>query len=411
MGASMLCAPSSPCNSTKSTYFLVKNAEMPVTFCGPYLANESRMDRKPWNPDWSTAIEKVTSLVESLFACRVKFQTVETFLDLAKNSTRGAGPRFHSQDLVFLESTLFEAPALIRGSRPGLFAFPLRVRRAGAATHDVSLVGVATIEGLAASDDERLQMLGEFLHMAVESRINAFERLLDIEQRERALLAQAEVRESSKVVRLFPRKTDEPLESSESFQLRSYENELQLADPILIIGRTASGKTAKPLPYNRIALEIFNRTSLWFFVNISDLSEDAFQSAQSFRDLGRMCIFIPDLAIVSIEKQLRLAEVFGRPEGGGAVSALTDAPRIISVVHDDPAILVANGTVLPHLLALLISYEVDPTFVNNGSVSARDVQEIVQKIVSPGSVKTKSSNLIPILGRWRQDDGSNPTFH
>ena len=378
------------------------------------------MDRTPWNPDWSAAIARVTSLVESVFACRVKFQTVDAFLNLSNSKTN---PAFNSQDLVFLESTLFETPTLIRGTRPGLFAFPLRVRRARAPVTDVSLVGIATIEGLAASDDERLRSLGEFLHMAVESRLNAFERLLDIEQRERKLLDEVDIHESSKVIRLFPRKIAELNEpESPPFQLRSYENEQCIEEPILIIARGDNSQSAKALPYNRIALEVFNRTSLWFFVNISDLSEDAFQSAQSFRGLGRMCIFVPDLAAVSIEKQLRLAEVFGRPAdespdgsvdgtGDGSNDAIADAPRLITVVHDDPATLVANGTLLPHLLALLTPYELDPAIVSSGVITPRALSEIVQKIFSPGGPDTKASNLIPLLGRWRLDDGSNPTFH
>ncbi len=376
------------------------------------------MDRTPWNPDWSAAIERVTSLVESIFACRVKFQTLETFLDRSKQKTNlSLGPVFQEQDLVFLESTLFEPPEMIRGLNPGSFAFPLRVRRAGAGPTDVSLVGVAIIEGLAASDDDRLQMLGEFLHMSVESRLNAFERLLDVEQRERTQLERStntlsDVRDESKIIHLFPRKAAEAVEVADPYLLHSYTDELLLQKPILIIARGDSEAASKSLPYNRIALEIFNRTSLWFFVNISDLSEDAFQSAQSFRDLGRMCVFVPDLAALSIEKQLRLAEVFGEAADG-------DAPRLITVVHDNPTTLVGNGTLLPHLLALLMPYELESNVVTSGDLSPRSLRTIVQNIEAglkiPSVVnrdpETKASNLIHLLGRWRQDEGSNPTFH
>lgn len=365
------------------------------------------MDRTPWNPDWTAAIERVTSLVESIFACRVKFQTVDSFLDRSNDIT----PDFHAQDLLFLESTLFEPPELIRGLKPGVFAFPLRVRRAGAKPTDVSLVGVATIEGLAASDDERVRMLGEFLHMSVELRINAFERLLDIEQRERAVLETTTAENASKVIPLFPRKTAETETQPDPYLLHAYTDELLLQKPILIVARGDSASASKTLPYNRIALEIFNRTSLWFFVNIADLSEEAFVSAQAFRDLGRMCIFVPDLAAISIEKQLRLAEVFGDGCDG-------DAPRMISIVHEDPAKLVGQGTLLAHLLALLMPYQLDAAAVTSGDLSPRALRTIVQDIevnlklpsVYNRDPETKGSNLIHILGRWRQDEGS-PTFH
>jgi hypothetical protein len=365
-----------------------------------------RMDRTPWNPDWAQAIERVTKLIESLFACRVQFQTVESFLDIESKALA----LFHKQDLVFLESTLFEPPTMIRGNQPGAFAFPLRVRRSGAPASDVSLVGMATIEGLAASDDERLQQLGEFLQMAVEARLDAFERLLDIERREMQILIDADIRESSKIVQLFPRgfaPTEDDKE--EPFRLRNYSDELNLTKPLLLVGSSQS--TAAGFPFGRVALELFNRTSLWFFVNIADLSEDAFASAQAFRDLGRMCIYIPDLARLPIERQIRLAEVFGSAEQDA------DSPRLIIAIHEAAPLLVRDGLVLPHLLAMLTSIEFNEASLEKGT-SSRGVRTVVQQIETqlkgPASLlvpATKASNLIPLLGRWRQDDNSNPTFH
>lgn len=360
------------------------------------------MDRTPWNPNWATAVERVKSLVESLFSCRVKFQTLDTFLDRSGNEPK----LFMEQDLVFLESSLFEPPRMIRGGAPGAFAFPLRVRRAGAHSSDVSLVGVATIEGLAASSDDRLEQIVEFLQMAVESRLDAFERLLDIEQQERRFLDERVSRESSKVVRLFPHAPEE----APAFVLENREDGFDITKPVVLLGSEAT--KINGFPFSRIALDLFNRTSLWFFVNISDLSEDAFASAQAFRDLGRMCIYVPDLAELSIEKQLRIAEVFG--EGSGP-----DGPRLVSVIHEKPAVLIGSGAILPHLLALMTPVRLDPALLEAAEPSSHTIQKVVQQIeaqlvdptLNPESVPTKASNLIPLHGRWRQDDGSNPTFH
>jgi len=97
------------------------------------------MNRTTWNPEWSAAIERITTLVEAMFACRAKFRTLDSFLEPLNRSA------YLEQDLVFLESTLFEVPEMIRSVVPGQFAFPLRVRRAGAEPKGVSLVGVAII--------------------------------------------------------------------------------------------------------------------------------------------------------------------------------------------------------------------------------------------------------------------------
>lgn len=364
------------------------------------------MDRTPWNPNWATAIERVKSLVESLFSCRVKFQTLETFLDRSGNEPK----LFMEQDLVFLESSIFEPPRMIRGTAPGAFAFPLRVRRAGARSNDVSLVGVATIEGLAASSDDRLEQIVEFLQMAVESRLDAFERLLDVEQQELRFLDEKVARESSKVVRLFPHAPEE----APAFVLENRDDAFDISKPVVLLG---SEKTKhNGFPFSRIALDLFNRTSLWFFVNVSDLSEDAFSSAQAFRELGRMCIYIPDLAELSIEKQLRIAEVFGE---ANSTTLGPDGPRLVSVIHEKPATLIGNGAILPHLLALMTPVRLEPSLLETAEPSSHTIRKIVQQIevqlvdptLNPESVATKASNLIPLHGRWRQDDGSNPTFH
>jgi hypothetical protein len=124
-----------------------------------------------------------------------------------------------------------------------------------------------------------------------------------------------------------------------------------------------------------------------------------------------MCIYIDDLAKLPIEKQIRLAEVFGASEQD------VDAPRLIMAIHDSPARLVRDGLVLPHLLAMLTSIEFNEATLSKAT-STRAVRAMVQQIEgqlkSPGSLltpPTKASNLIPLMGRWRQDDNPNPTFH
>ncbi|MBK7889756.1 MAG: hypothetical protein IPJ84_02580 [Bdellovibrionales bacterium] len=160
------------------------------------------MDRTPWNEEWSESVARVGKLISSLFACQVRFQSVEAFLEQARTEEL-----YLEQDLVFFHSRLFTPPDHLRSKRQGTIAFPLRVRRHGASANstDVSLVGVATIERLAATDDQRLTEVGEFLKLAVEAKLDAFERLLVIEQREAELVKEQADRENSKVIQLFPR--------------------------------------------------------------------------------------------------------------------------------------------------------------------------------------------------------------
>lgn len=363
----------------------------------------SFMDRTPdtseWKPEWSRSVDRVASLVESVFSCRVRFQTLETFLNRTTSD-------FLDQDLIFLESTLFEPPAVLRGTRSGLFAFSLRVRRQGASPTDVSLVGMAIIEGLAAGDDARLEQLGEFLQLAVESKLEAFERLLDLEQQEERLKSESEQRTSSKIIQLFPRENL----GKEPFHLRNYDDGLNIQKPLLLVAPATEAD--RPFAFNRLALELFNRTSLWFFVNLADLGEDVFQSAQAFQDLGRMCIFVPNLAEVSIEKQLRLAEVFGPGSMRGSAAGnpagnSKDTPRLIAGLTDFPIKLIQQGVLLPHLVEQMTTVDID--LGSDIRQALRKVESTLNGGMNPLSPTSKKSNLIPLLNRWKQDDST--TFH
>lgn len=382
------------------------------------------MNRTTWNPEWSAAIERITTLVEAMFACRAKFRALDSFLEPLNRSA------YLEQDLVFLDSTLFEVPEMIRAVVPGQFAFPLRVRRAGAGPKDVTLVGVATIEGLAASDDTRLKQIAEFLHLAVESRLDAFERLLDIEQREQQLLLEQEMRESKKVVRLFPRdlgprdlglrKSDHDYsqETVSSFNLPASEASLEITKPLLLVNDHLARKSSNLIKVmqEKIAIEIFNKSGHWFFVGLNDLSDESFRTAHSFRELGRMIVFISNLAEVSIEKQLRLAEVFAATKGE------LDAPSVIAFVDEDPKALIARGTVLPHLLDAMAMIHVPAALALSTSSGApiaghRTFGVLLREITAtlrgrPASREGfEGASIIPLNGRWQHDDSPNPTFH
>lgn len=373
------------------------------------------MNRTPWNPDWSAAIARITTLVEAMFSCRAKFSSVESFLEPESRAD------FADQDLAFLETVRFEPPTLIRSHRVGKFAFPLRVRRSGASASDVSLVGVATIDGLAAMDDERLKQIVEFLHLAVETRLDAFERLLDIEQRELQMQVEQESRESSKVISLFPRsvsdRTDqqsELLDDVTAFQLPMTEQGLELSKPLLLLNDKMVRGSKSGL--EKIAIEIFNRSSHWFFVNIRDLAEESFRNAAAFRELGKMCVFISNLSELSTERQLRLAEVFS------AVQGESDSPSFIAFIDEDPKVLVARGLILPHLLDLMAMIHVPAALaLSAGSNSAivghralgammREISATLMGANAPAARPT-TGTVIPLMGRWNQDDSPNPTFH
>lgn len=373
------------------------------------------MLRSPWNPEWQTAVQKVSRLIESLFHCKVRISTVESFLEHVADAT-GA---YAEQDLAFINSKFFAPPSVIRSNRTGLFAFPLRVRRASTARdpNTFSLVGMTEVFGLAASDDQRLEQIAEFLQLAVEARLDAFERLLEIEQHAEATRLAAAIEEtisgSPKIVPLF--RLSEKLASLEqqagdpdTIELTAFSEQMSLDRAVLLIAKSpAPSEPSKAC--ERIALEIFNRTSLWFFVNIADLQAGALDSFESFRDLGRLCLYIPDLAALSTERQLRLAEFLARSANDRDSGMSADYPRVVAAVSEEPARLVGRGVLLPHLPALF-----DAVAVTSQSTPTAIASELERQTAKAGGLPShdgQRGTLIPLLQYFRRDDNTPPTIH
>lgn len=356
------------------------------------------MDRTPWNEEWSESVARVGKLISSLFACEVRFQSVEAFLEQARTEEL-----YLEQDLVFFHSRLFTPPDHLRSKQPGTIAFPLRVRRHGANSTDVSLVGVATIERLAATDDQRLTEVGEFLKLAVEAKLDAFERLLVIEQREAELVKEQTERESSKVIQLFPRVLQNltlPAVTAPVHTVPDSEsNSGVLERPLLLQTLPQASSEDSPVAVDRVAVDLFNKTDLWFFVNIEDLHSDAFVSVQSIKELGRMCIFIRDLAVLSTDRQIRIAEAFNH-EAMGA-----DGPRLIAATNESLSELVASGRVLEHFARIFRTVEI------KAGPSAGSVPSVVSFIVDSIEGKSPRSKLIPLWGHRPPNDDRPPTFH
>lgn len=143
-----------------------------------------------------------------------------------------------------------------------------------------------------------------------------------------------------------------------------------LKDGLLILG-----DNCQEVPFGRLGLEIFNQTSLWFFVNINDLSQEAFLSANSFNELGRMCIFIPDLSLVSLEKQKVIFEsllLFGE-----------DSPKIIAVVHSPLTQLLQQGLVISSLVNQLKKVSIDTHHLkSDDGISIKEIAIQISQQVS-----------------------------
>lgn len=331
---------------------------------------------------------------------------------------------FCSQDLAFLESLQFELPKFVRATKPGKFAFPLNTQR--------GLVGIATVEGLAASDDLRLQQLLEFIVLAVETRIDAFERLLELEQLEKNTPQSGNPSAlSSNIVSLFEYERGDSFlnnytEETPSIELPLSHSTMELEQPILLLNSHFNyGKTEKDFGKRKIALEIFQQSTHWFFVDINDLADETFQLPEKIKELGKMCIYIPNLAELSSEKQIRLAEAMTRIKEL-RISGINDLPGFIGFIDDIPQSLIERRLVAPHLLDLMMIIQIPLSLAMSISsglriMGERGMRALLQEInetqcaldqpAKQSNQNSSVSNVIPINGKWRPDNSPNPTFH
>ncbi|HRK06195.1 MAG TPA: hypothetical protein PLZ57_00380 [Pseudobdellovibrionaceae bacterium] len=369
------------------------------------------MDRTPWSPDNSDLIVRVTRLTERLFACRLSLMSLEQF------QVHAAEQGYHAQDLIFLSAQNFDAPRFIRSSVTGRVAFPLVPGGLNPNLNDQSLVAsplthfptlptvyaVAQIDGLAASDDQRLALISDFLHFATESHREALRQTFSFESSSPTLKYD---QSPSKVIRLFPRleeranwfAVDEP-----RTDLPTLENKLGLDRPILFV-------CPPRFPVERAAVELFNRSRLWFFVSLGDLQTDALQSARSLRELGRMCIFVPDIGRLSLDQQRVFIEALSDPSD--------DGPRLIAGAPREVSELIESGALLAELADLCLQVEVNPTIRALGPDHGPVIRSLINSIEAAEVRRTQGSEsedleggrLIRLFKSFDTDE-DNPTLH
>lgn len=381
-----------------------------------------------FNPEWLRSTERVVRLIESIFHCKVEFSSLSRFLDELATGL------FHSDQLAFLESTHLTATRFVRGIEPGVCAIPLRVR--SELNRAPLIVGMALVSGLAAHSDERVEQLAEFLQLAIEARIDAFERLLDIErfeaqinqQKQRsALFADREVLGTGQTDEELTLTSEDPsLQNVISFiPLREMASDLRRRDASentfgelgveleegeelginenrfdLDLGASPANGIAihRPLllfsrdprfPVHKVALEIFDKSNLWNFVNINDLDPDTLASPGAFEAMGPTCIFVPDITLLKPEQQIRLAEIY--------LSERSDLPGLIIGAQQDPNDLLTRGEVLQHFLSAISVVDLCPRNVDFDAPIRYRMRVAVERVEA--QIRFDAPDLTAQLGR------------
>ena len=229
--------------------------------------------------------------------------------------------------------------AACRNGRPGLpqyveslqansFGFPIN--------HDGQFAGFVVVHGMAEARPKKLILLAELVSMVLEYGLkqeDRRERLRLIE--ERLFLMDESTKSNSNIIPLRPARFERVLEVTEM----DFETEVP-ASPLITMPLLLQVDPTFPL--HRVALEIHNMSRRWAFLSLTDLPSDILTSKENLVQLGGITLFIPDLAKLTTEQQIRLAEYL-------AMKPSDDAPQVVAGVTEDVQQLELAGRLMAHL--------------------------------------------------------------
>jgi hypothetical protein len=139
------------------------------------------------------------------------------------------------------------------------------------------------------------------------------------------------------------------------------------------------------------------------------LPAEIFNSRESLEELGGLTLFIRDVATLTTNQQLKLAEYLGR-------AASDETPHIIAGATESVEDLLHNGRILPYLSRL---FTVSTLNTSSNKTAAQITTELVeaslQQIVSNTRTETVEShqvgeNFIPFNAQYFNPDDQS-TVH
>jgi hypothetical protein len=228
-------------------------------------------------------------------------------------------------------------------------------------------MGLAIVFGFKDARPQRLMLLAELMAMVLDYGVRAgdrAEKLRVIEER------MAQFDDSSNVIPLRPARYERVLQVTESIveQPDSLTSPL-LTSPLLLV-------TTAQFPLNRIAVEIHQLSGRWAFVSVNDLPADVFGSRESIEQLGGLTLFIRDIAALTTNQQLKLAEYLAR-------ASSEETPHVIAGANESVEDLLHHGRILPYLSRLFTVSVLDTASNKSAAqITTELVNASLQQLVS-----------------------------
>jgi hypothetical protein len=330
---------------------------------------------------------RMNRILEGLMGCQVEFLPAHALTN----------EQWDESDLELLRGERALFPRYVRSLGGSAFGFPINLHGAFA--------GLAVVRDLKPARPRKLLLLAELLTSLLEHGLRQEERrdqLRLIEERLHLL------EESSNVIPFRTMRLGRDLQSV-NLQAIDFESPAE-SEPSPIASTPLLIQTKAGFPLHRIAVEIHHLSRRWAFVSSHDLPQDVFSSREGLEQLGSITLFIPDIAQLSTEQQLRVAEYL-------SVAPTIEMPHLIFGSLSPTDELIASGRLLPHLAALLCCSHLEwtersPEQMTSDLIKASIHHLLAQTQANPDGHGVSVAPVVPVhFQHLAQLDPDQPTFH
>jgi hypothetical protein len=332
-------------------------------------------------------LPKMNRILDGLMGCRLEFQPVDE-LD---------SDQWKSGDLKILRESRCgqpDWPRFLEGDSGRAFGFPINLKG--------NFAGLAVVKGWKGDRAQQLLLLAELLTLVLEQAAQQEDRRDRLRLIEERLLL---IEEHSNVIPLRPARFGRVLQLTQDQVTRHQEMEIQepkrqsplTSMPILI-------ETKAGFPLHRLAVEIHQMSDRWALVGLEDLPPEVLDSRERLKELGSITLFIRDLAQLTPEQQIKLAEYL-------STKPADDMPHVIAGLSTQEAEDENQPPrVMPHLMSLFCVSNLQWTEKTPEQVTSEFVSASLQHLLDRTRESvTHGEHFIPF--HIQHLDSENPTVH
>jgi hypothetical protein len=326
------------------------------------------------------ALARLNKMFEGIVGSKLEFLSCDDLLDREKTQM------WKDADIALVMTSQVRDFTFVESNASGTYGFPVWM--------DTDFLGLAIVKNVTNVSGAKLLVMAELVGLFIEQSLrqgDRREKLILLEERMRVL------ENAPNVIQLRPRK-----KLKDTMDLDNFIDEVEIStpakspSPISSLPLLLETKSASLL--HRIAVELHQIAGRWALVASDDLPADIFNSKESLQELGNMTLFVRDIAKLTTNQQIKLAEYL-------SLGHQADAPQIIAGTSAPIASLLSEGKVLAHLVNLLTYAELKWTDKSNEQITRELVDATIAHLSREIRLEPRVGNhYIPFHPRYFNPD-------